>query len=122
MVDSPALTFKEAAMREIADLRAALSAQAAAHVDERAAFEKAMNDARFFPRELNFARTTSPSGRDEYANGHLQSCWKGWQARAALAHPVAVDAPTFDSDYQGFETAEQLTAAIAAVDAQGKAS
>ncbi len=58
---------------------------------ERAAFEKAMNDARFFPRELDFSRAPSPSGRDEYVNSHLQSCWVGWQARARLA-PLA--APT----------------------------
>jgi hypothetical protein len=55
---------------------------------ERAAFEKAMNDARFFPREFSFAMTKSPSGRDEYANGHLESCWVGWQARAAFAAPA----------------------------------
>lgn len=53
--------------------------------DERALFEKTMNAARFFPAELSFARTKSPSGRDEYVNSHLQSCWVGWQARAALA-------------------------------------
>jgi hypothetical protein len=51
---------------------------------ERAAFEKAMNDARFFPRELDFTRTKSPSGRDEYANSHLQSNWNGWLARGAM--------------------------------------
>jgi hypothetical protein len=55
---------------------------------EREAFEAAMNAARFFPRELNFARTKSPSGRDEYANSHLQSCWIGWQARAAQSPAV----------------------------------
>ncbi len=53
--------------------------------DERAAFEKTMNDSRFLPAELNFIRVGSPSGRDEYANSHLQSNWLGWQARAALA-------------------------------------
>jgi hypothetical protein len=58
---------------------------------EGALFEAAMNAARFFPAELNFARTKSPSGRDEYANSHLQSCWVGWQARASLA---ARQAPT----------------------------
>lgn len=52
---------------------------------EREAFEKEANEARFFPAELCFARTKSPSGRDEYANSHLQSRWEGWQARAALA-------------------------------------
>lgn len=50
---------------------------------QRAAFEKAMNDARFFPRELDFTLTKSPSGRDEYANSHLQSNWSGWLARGA---------------------------------------
>ncbi len=53
--------------------------------DERAAFEDTMNNARFFPAELNFKRTKSPSGRDEYENSHLQSNWEGWQARAAIA-------------------------------------
>lgn len=60
------------------------------HIDaERAAFEQAMNDARFFPRELDFTRTKSPSGRDEYRNAHLQSCWFGWQASAARRTPSA---------------------------------
>lgn len=54
--------------------------------DERAAFEKATNDARFFPAELDFTRGKSPSGRDEYVNAHLQSSWEGWQRRAALAN------------------------------------
>ena len=59
---------------------------------EREAFEKAMNDSRFFPRDLDFSRTKSPSGRDEYANSHLQSNWEGWQARAAIAsRPAEVD-------------------------------
>lgn len=53
--------------------------------NERAAFEKEANDARFFPAELSFALTKSPSGRDEYANSHLQSRWEGWQARARLS-------------------------------------
>lgn len=52
--------------------------------NERTNFEKAMNDLRFFPRELSFERIKSPSGRDEYLNAHLQSCWLGWQARVAL--------------------------------------
>jgi hypothetical protein len=51
---------------------------------ERERFEVAMNDIRFLPRELNFSRARSPSGRDEYANSHLESCWVGWQARASL--------------------------------------
>lgn len=55
--------------------------------DERALFEKQANDARFFPAEIKFTRTKSPSGRDEYANSHLQSRWEGWQARAALPRP-----------------------------------
>jgi hypothetical protein len=46
-------------------------------------FEREANDARFFPAEICFARTKSPSGRDEYANSHLQSRWEGWQAHAA---------------------------------------
>jgi|SRR5215203_5879928 len=55
-------------------------------LDERAAFEKEMNARRFFPAELDFTMTKSPSGkRDEYANTHLESCWNGWQARAALS-------------------------------------
>jgi len=59
---------------------------------EREAFEKAMGDSRFFPAELDFSRTKSPSGRDEYANSHLQSNWEGWQARSALAsRPAEVD-------------------------------
>lgn len=53
--------------------------------DEREMFEQDANNARFFPREIDFARTTSPSGRDEYVNGHLQSRWEGWSARAALS-------------------------------------
>lgn len=52
--------------------------------DERALFEKSINDARFFPAELCFARTKSPSGRDEYANSHLESCWRGWRASASV--------------------------------------
>lgn len=59
------------------------AAQGAGEQDERKAFEKAMNDARFFPAELDFSRTKSPSGREEYANSHLQSNWEGWQTRAA---------------------------------------
>lgn len=55
--------------------------------NERAAFEKQANDARFFPAELSFARTKSPSGRDEYVNSHLQSRWEGWQARASVVQP-----------------------------------
>lgn len=73
-------------------LGARLATSTAPEVDERAAFEKAMNDRRFFPAEFCFARTKSPSGRDEYANSHLQSNWEGWQARAALAsRPAEVD-------------------------------
>lgn len=46
---------------------------------ERAAFEKASNDARFFPRELDFTTQKSPSGkRDEYVNRSLQASWEGW--------------------------------------------
>lgn len=73
----------------IRELRAAAAPQAVA--DERAAFEKAMNDLRFFPAELDFSRTPSPGGRDEYANKHLESCWNGWQARAAA--PVQAQEP-----------------------------
>lgn len=62
--------------------------------DERALFEREANAARFFPRELDFSRTKSPSGRDEYANGHLQSRWEGWQARAALTQQAAPQAST----------------------------
>ncbi len=83
--------MKDQAERAIPFL-AALPAQDAAPVrDERAAFQKAMNDARFFPAELDFAKAKSPSGRDEYANSHLESCWVGWQARAALAQADARD-------------------------------
>jgi hypothetical protein len=53
-------------------------------VDEREAFEREANEARFFPAEISFKRTKSPSGRDAYANSHLQSRWEGWKARAAL--------------------------------------
>lgn len=64
-----------------------------APINERKAFEKEMNARRFFPAELDFSMTKSPSGkRDEYVNTHLESCWNGWQARAALsvqAGPVA---------------------------------
>lgn len=57
-----------------------------APIDERAEFQRAMNAARFFPRELDFSMTKSPSGkRDEYVNTHLESSWNGWQARAALS-------------------------------------
>lgn len=86
--------------------RAALASQPAKPadvggvVDERAAFEKAMNAARFFPAELDFSLTKSPSGkRDEYVNTHLESCWNGWQARAALAAQTA--APEFSHDPDG---------------------
>lgn len=65
--------------------------------DEREAFEKSMNDARFFPAELCFALTKSPSGRDEYANSHLESNWNGWQARAALATKTAPPAEQGDA-------------------------
>jgi hypothetical protein len=61
--------------------------------DERALFEAVMNEARFFPAELCFAITKSPSGHDEYANSHLESCWTGWRARAALASRAPVSAP-----------------------------
>ncbi|OEZ46736.1 hypothetical protein JAB1_46740 [Janthinobacterium sp. MP5059B] len=65
--------------------------------DERAAFEKAMNDLRFFPAKLDFSRAPSPGGRDEYANKHLESCWNGWQARAALAAaPVQAQEPVLE--------------------------
>lgn len=60
---------------------------------EREAFEKDANDARFFPAELDFSRTKSPSGRDEYANTHLQSRWEGWLARSALTAPEAAAQP-----------------------------
>lgn len=69
-------------------LRAATQAPSApvAPIDERSAFQRAMNAARLFPRELDFSMTKSPSGkRDEYVNTHLESCWNGWQARAALS-------------------------------------
>lgn len=52
---------------------------------EREAFEKAINAQRFFPRELDFSRGTSPGGRDEYVNSHIESNWNGWRLRAALA-------------------------------------
>jgi hypothetical protein len=66
---------------------------------ERASFEVAMNAARFFPAELNFARTKSPSGRDEYVNSHLESCWVGWlAARRATIQPTAAEPlPEMDS-------------------------
>ncbi len=71
--------------QELLDL-ADPSIASSAPADERAVFEKAMNDARFFPAELDFTMTKSPSGkRDEYVNTHLESCWNGWQARAAIA-------------------------------------
>jgi len=61
-------------------------------VDERAAFEKAINAQRFFPRELDFSRGRSPGGRDEYVNSHIESNWNGWKLRAALAsRPAEVD-------------------------------
>jgi phage FluMu protein Com len=60
--------------------------------DERALFEKEANATRFFPREIEFSRTESPSGRDEYTNSHLQSRWEGWQARAALAQQAGAAA------------------------------
>ena len=67
-----------------------------APIDERAEFQKAMNAARFFPRELDFSMTKSPGGkRDEYVNTHLESCWNGWQARAALSLKVET-APSAD--------------------------
>lgn len=58
--------------------------------NERASFEKAMNDGRFFPRELSLVRAASPSGRDEYANSHLQSNWEGWLARVVLQEAVGM--------------------------------
>jgi hypothetical protein len=51
----------------------------------RAEFEQDANAARFFPREIDFTRTTSPSGRDVYVNSHLQSRWEGWQAATRRA-------------------------------------
>lgn len=66
--------------------------------DERAAFEKVMNDARFFPTELDFTLTKSPSGkRDEYVNTHLESCWNGWQARAAVAQRAGSGAKIYQA-------------------------
>lgn len=56
---------------------------------ERPKFEAAINDTRFFPRELNFARAKSPGGRDEYASGLMESAWQGWQlARRRPAAPA----------------------------------
>ena len=55
---------------------------------ERADFEKEVSDARFFPAEFSFARTNSPSGRDEYANSHLQSRWEGWLAAKRATQPT----------------------------------
>lgn len=66
--------------------------------DERAAFEKTTNDARFFPAELDFTRGKSPSGRDEYVNAHLQSSWEGWQRRAALANTAQGKPRNFCAD------------------------
>lgn len=67
------------------DSHAPVAARALDADAERRAFEVAMNASRFFPAELDFTRTKSPSGRDEYENSHLQSNWEGWQARAMLA-------------------------------------
>lgn len=75
--------------------------EASQAVDERAEFEQAMNDMRSLPRELDFSMTRSPSGRPEYANTHLESCWNGWQARAALkAQPAPTEAPISFQDVQ----------------------
>ena len=80
---------------EVARLQAALAERDAKQAQhERAEFEKSMNAARFFPRELDFTLTKSPSGkRDEYVNTHLESAWNGWQARAALAQRVGCGEP-----------------------------
>ncbi len=76
-----------------ADLLREFPAQpASGAVDERESFQNAMNAARFFPAELSFTRIKSPSGRDEYENSHLQSCWEGWKARAALPSVNQVNA------------------------------
>lgn len=53
--------------------------------DERAAFEKTINDTLFFPSEASFSRTKTPSGLGEYANSYLEARWVGWQAHALLA-------------------------------------
>lgn len=56
---------------------------------ERKLFEKEANDARFFPREINFDRIKSPSGRDMvYVNSHLQSRWEGWLAARRTQVPA----------------------------------
>jgi len=80
-------------MPEWETVHAALARRAEPSVtaDERVLFEQQANDARFFPREIDFSRTKSPGGRDEYANSHLQSRWEGWQARAALASPAVTE-------------------------------
>jgi hypothetical protein len=60
---------------------------------ERKLFEREANDARFFPREIDFTLTKSPSGRDAYENSHLQSRWEGWLAKARTATPSAAAGP-----------------------------
>lgn len=86
----------EAGMRAIVSRPAVVSeGQAVAVLDidsERTKFEVAINDARFFPRELNFAQTKSPGGRDEYANGFMESAWQGWKLARRPAAP-APEAP-----------------------------
>lgn len=99
--DEQATTARNAAIRFDSDM------------GERAAFEKAMNDSRFFPAELDFSRTKSPSGRDEYVNSHLQSNWEGWQARAALASRPA------EVDDEGQSDAKRLMFAMQDVDGFG---
>ena len=78
--------------------------------NERAEFEAEANAARFFPRELDFTRTKSPSGRDEYANSHLQSRWEGWQAgrRATPSSECAPPRPAVQLNGINFYTAEQV--------------
>lgn len=63
MAESQSLTFKEAAMREIADLRAALSAQAAAPVDERAAI--AWVTPLRYGSQVTFFKPPKPQGWDD---------------------------------------------------------
>lgn len=90
----------------------------------RTAFEKAMNAKRFFPRELDFSMTKSPSGRDEYVNAHLESEWIGWQAalewRASSAMPAeSVDTPEFQAAIRKYLFERELADLIAHIDAWG---